>query len=124
VEWAQECSCGCDWIGLDKLTKLSAVFAAYVQFCNNTYHTTTTTTSHNRHNNSGMMSPSDLEFYHCQVLRGSDTAEASALMKKDRLYCRTSAKHGHRQMEAERLREQRESDRKTTCFQSYPLLDS
>lgn len=60
-------------IGLDKNTKLSTVFERYVQFCGE---------------RCAAVDLADLEFVHSQVLSGSDTAEASALMKNDRISVR------------------------------------
>lgn len=86
-------------IGLDKSTKLSAVFQRYVDFCNEAV------TSREE-----KISLSDLEFYHCQLLNGTDTAETSALMKNDRIKVRKD-RTAEREAEQERKRLQREADR-------------
>jgi hypothetical protein len=85
-------------IGLEKQTKLSAVFRRYVDFCNETG------------GEDSQISLEDLEFIHCQLLNGSDTAETSALMKNDRIQVRKEQK-AERDAEAERKRTQREADR-------------
>ncbi len=86
-------------IGLDKNTKLSAVFQRYVDLCNEATASKTQ-----------KISLSDLEFVHCQLLNGSDTAETSALMKNDRIKVRKN-KTAEREAEQERKRLQRETDR-------------
>lgn len=53
----------------------------------------------------------DLEFWHCSLLNPSDTAEASALMKNDKIQCR-AARREEREQATEFRRKQRESDRK------------
>ena len=85
-------------IGLDKNTKLIAVFNRFVDFCNETG------------DDSSRITVKELEFVHCQLLSGNDTAEASALMKNDRILCR---KHrgGQREAEEQRRRMQREADK-------------
>lgn len=62
-------------IGLDKTTKLVAVFERYVGFAN----------EHALNKNNHLLRLEDLEFVHCTVLRHHDTSEASALMKNDRI---------------------------------------
>ena len=52
----------------------------------------------------------DLEFVHCQLLSPNDTAEASALMKNDKIYVRR-VRTGEREAENERNRMQRDADR-------------
>lgn len=84
-------------IGLDKTTKLSAVFQRYCDYLNEQYPITT-------------IQVSDLDFVHCTVLNGNDTAETSALMKNDRIQVRKNAKD-ERDAEAEQHRLQREADR-------------
>ena len=86
-------------VGLDKNTKLSAVFQRYVEFCN-----ISTTGSANR------VSVSDLEFVHMQVLSGNDTAEASALMKNDKITVR-KIRTMEREAENETKRIQRDADK-------------
>lgn len=91
-------------IGLDKNTKLSAVFRRYSEFCNEHI-------SSNNINNSGYkITESDLEFFHCQLLNGNDTAESSALMKNDRIKVRRE-RADERAKNTEYKRIQRESDR-------------
>ncbi|KAL3924508.1 MAG: hypothetical protein SGILL_001003 [Bacillariaceae sp.] len=85
-------------IGLEKSTKLSAVFRRYVEFCNETV------------GDDAHISLEDLEFIHCQLLNGTDTAETSALMKNDRILVRTEQKE-ERASETDRKRTQREADR-------------
>jgi hypothetical protein len=84
-------------IGLDKNTKLSAVFNRYVEFCNEA-------TGNER------IYVSDLEFAHCQLLNGGDTAEISALMKNDKVKVR-GVRTSERKQETERKGIQREADR-------------
>jgi hypothetical protein len=86
-------------IGLDKNTKLSAVFQRYVEFCN-----ISSTSVTNR------VSVSDLEFVHMQVLSGGDTTEASALMKNDKITVR-KIRTMEREAENERSKIQREADK-------------
>lgn len=86
-------------IRLDKNTRLSAVFHRYVEFCNES-----------SNNKERKVVASDLEFAHCQLLNGSDTAEASALMKNDRIKVR-KVRTAEREYEADQKRLQRESDR-------------
>jgi len=85
------------FIGMDKNTKLSAVFRRFVEFCND------------RQKRRDHIEVSDLEFIHCQLLNGSDTAETSALMKNDRIKVRAN-RAGEREIEAERKRHQRAAD--------------
>ena len=92
-------------IGLDKNTKLGAVFRRYTEFCN----------EHARalppHSKGGhKIEESDLEFFHCQLLNANDTAEASALMKNDRIKVRRE-RAAERETQTELKRIQRESDR-------------
>jgi hypothetical protein len=85
-------------IGLDKSTKLSAVFRRYTEFCNE---------------HSSMkckLEDSELEFFHCHLLNGNDTAESSALMKNDRIKVRKEQSK-ERQAQIEHKRMQRESDK-------------
>jgi hypothetical protein len=83
-------------IGLDKSTKLSAVFNRYVDFCNET--------------GNERIYADDLEFVHCQLLNGTDTAEASALMKNDKIAVRR-VRTTEREAEVEKKRLQRDADR-------------
>ncbi|CAJ1966580.1 unnamed protein product [Cylindrotheca closterium] len=85
------------FIGMDKNTKLAAVFKRFVEFCND------------RQKRRDHIEVSDLEFLHCQLLNGSDTAETSALMKNDRIKVRAN-KSIEREIEAERKRQQRIAD--------------
>ncbi len=89
-------------IGLDKITKLYAVFARYVEFCNE--HCGTMAQAYQK------IEMTDLEFVHCQLLKADDTAETSALMKNDRIRVRRN-RDDERIAEAELNRIQRESDR-------------
>lgn len=85
-------------IGLDKSTKLGAVFRRYAEFCNE---------------HSSMkckLQESELEFFHCQLLNGNDTAESSALMKNDRIKVRKERSQ-ERQAQVEHKRMQRDSDK-------------
>ena len=85
-------------IGLDKGTKLGAVFDRYVAFCNDQ------SRDHER------VSVDQLEFVHCSVLHPSDTAEASALMKSDIITVQT-VREVEREAETDRRKKQAESDR-------------
>lgn len=89
-------------IGLDKTTKLKAVFKQYVEFCNSK--SRTDSTDHTK------ISVQDLEFAFCQLLNENDTAETSALMKNDRIRVRKVRK-SERIVEADQKRAQRDSDR-------------
>lgn len=87
-------------IGLDKTTKLSAVFNRYVAFCNLSA----------EGSDNEVIDREDLEFVHCQLLHGDDTAETSALMKNDRILVRKMQVE-EREITAERKRLEREADR-------------
>lgn len=89
-------------IGLDKNTKLSAVFARYVLFCNQHG-----ASPENLYQN---ISVDDLEFVHCQLLKGHDTTEAAALMKNDHITVRKE-QSSDRDLDQEHQRMQREADR-------------
>jgi len=89
-------------IGLDKTTKLKAVFKRYVDFCN-----MKSKIDSSDHRN---ISVQDLEFAFCQLLNENDTAETSALMKNDRIRVRKVRK-SERMIEADQKRAQRDSDR-------------
>lgn len=85
-------------IGLDKTTKLGAVFGRYIEFCN-------------EHSKTGKsVDVEQLEFVHCSLLDPSDTAEASALMKNDRINVQRIRK-AERDAAIEQHRMQVESDR-------------
>lgn len=88
-------------IGLDKTTKLKAVFRQYVDFCN---------TSSEAVENGTKIDTKNLEFSFCQLLQENDTAETSALMKNDRIRVR-KVRTAERSTESERKRVQRDSDR-------------
>ncbi len=98
-------------IGLDKTTKLKAVFKQYVDFCNSKSKMNSSDSPH--------ISVNDLEFAFSQLLNESDTAEISALMKNDRIRVRKCRK-SERQIETERKRLQRDSD--LTFFQEMRHL--
>jgi hypothetical protein len=87
-------------IGLEKSTKLSAVFRRYVEFCNET----------SSGDDRDYIDLNKLEFFHCQLLNPNDTAETSALMKNDRILVRKEQR-AERSNEGERKRTQREADR-------------
>jgi len=89
-------------IGLDKTTKLKAVFKQYVDFCNSK--------SRMESPDSTKIDVQDLEFAFCQLLNENDTAETSALMKNDRIRVRKVRK-SERMIEADRKRAQRDADR-------------
>jgi len=88
-------------IGLDKTTKLKAVFKQYVKFCNS---------SSELVESGPTIDMEDVEFYFCQLLNENDTAEMSALMKNDRIRVR-KVRTSERTTENERKRAQREADR-------------
>ena len=87
-------------IGLDKVTKLAAVFQRYVSFAN----------EHAAEKNQHLLQLEDIEFVHCSILDGADTSEASALMKNDRIKVQRIRKN-ERAMEDENKLIQREADR-------------
>jgi len=89
-------------IGLDKTTKLKAVFKQYVDFCNSKTKTDSS--------DGTKINVQDLEFAFCQLLNENDTAETSALMKNDRIRVR-KVRRSERMAEAERKRAQRDADR-------------
>jgi hypothetical protein len=101
-------------IGLDKNTKLSAVFERYVFFCNQ--HAAGLSLSHDTDTDSypakdrKKISTDDLEFVHCQLLKGNDTTEAAALMKNDRITVRKE-QSSDRDLDQEHQRQQREADK-------------
>lgn len=98
-------------IGLDKSTKLSAVFERYVLFCNQ-YAAAAASSEFNPpdFNKMKTITVDDLEFVHCQLLKGNDTTEAAALMKNDRITVRKE-QSSDRDLDQEHQRQQRESDK-------------
>lgn len=93
-------------IGLDKGTKLSAVFRRFCEFLNEQYPSVN-------------LQKKDFDFFHCDVLKGHDTAESAALMKNDHIEVRKNRRE-QREAEAEAYRVQREMDR--DYFQHMRLL--
>ena len=89
-------------IGLDKTTKLKAVFKQYVDFCNSKSKTNSSDSPH--------ISVYDLEFAFSQLLNENETAETSALMKNDRIRVR-KCRESERKIEEDRKKMQRNSDR-------------
>jgi hypothetical protein len=87
------------YIGLDKSTKLEAVFQQFCTFINKESKTV------------DQVKMSDFEFIHCALLDKNHTVEASAMMKNDRIKVRRDGSKGRAQ-KAEATRLQRESDRK------------
>lgn len=87
-------------IGLEKASKLGAVFERYVEFAN----------EHSDGKHPLWLRLQDLEFVHCTVLRSSDTPEASALMKNDRIRVQKSRRE-EKALEAEAMILQCEADR-------------
>lgn len=88
-------------IGLDKPTKLKAVFKQYIDFCNK---------SSDADQNIPKIDLKDVEFSFCQLLDDKDTAETSALMKGDRIMVR-KVRADERAEEKERNRAQRDADK-------------
>jgi hypothetical protein len=98
-------------IGLDKNTKLSAVFARYVLFCNTANAAAAAEADHAvKGSRTADISVDDLEFVHCHLLKSHETAEAAALMKNDRITVRKE-QVSDRDIAQELLRAQRESDK-------------
>ena len=97
-------------IGLEKSSKLGAVFERYVEFANE--HSNLNENSHSNSNNNKQLTLrlQDLEFIHCTILRTSDTSEAAALMKNDRIRVQKSTRD-EKALEAEARILQREADR-------------
>lgn len=87
-------------IGLEKASKLGAVFERYVEFAN----------EHSDGKHERWLRLQDLEFVHCTILRSSDTPEASALMKNDRIRVQKSRRE-EKALEAEAMILQCEADR-------------
>ena len=85
-------------IGLAKLTKLSAVFDRYVEFCNE------------RRTTQERVEKGELEFVHSELLNGHHTTEAAALMKNDRITVRRDRTE-ERAAETQFQRTQRETDK-------------
>jgi len=85
-------------IGLEKTTKLNAVFNRFVEFVTE------------KSRDKEPLHITDLEFVHNEILSGKDTAEGSALMKDDRIKVRRQRQH-LRDEKMERQLMQRESDR-------------
>ena len=87
------------YIGLDKTTKLEAVFQQFCIFVNKEAYPT------------DHVKLSDFEFVHCTILDKTHTVETSAMMKNDRIKVRKDSSKARSQKE-EAARLQRESDRK------------
>ena len=87
-------------IGLEKASKLGAVFERYVDFAN----------EHAQVNHRRQLQVQDVEFVHCTILRYADTPEASALMKNDRIRVQKSTRD-EKALETDAISMQRESDR-------------
>ncbi len=103
-------------IGLEKSTRLSAVFARYCEFANNylpntrNNHKDTITKYNSKLQYKPLqVEPYHLEFSHCSILKPSDTAETSALMKEDKITVRRVRKE-ERRSKADWTRTQRDSD--------------
>jgi hypothetical protein len=86
-------------IGLDKTTKLSQVFDRFCNFVS----------SYKRDTRLCIVMR-DLEFVHCSILNPHDTVETSALMKNDRIKVYPN-KENQRKVEADWMKENRDSDR-------------
>jgi len=86
-------------IGMDKSTKLGAVFQRFVDFVN-------------EYSPGGTMllRQDHFEFIHCTVLKNKDTAEAAALMKNDRIKVQRIRKD-ERELQKQAKQMQREADR-------------
>ena len=95
-------------IGLEKTTKLTHVFSRYVDFCNE--HGTAKDLAPNKSLLASHLRLNDIEFVHCAVLNDNDTAEASALMKKDHIKVQNIKKDERRDLEEDK-RMQRETDK-------------
>lgn len=87
------------YIGLDKTTKLEAVFEQFCSFINK------------EAKPADRVKLADFEFFHCTLLDKNHTVEASAMMKNDRIKVRRDGSKLRAQM-AEIARQQRDSDRK------------
>eukprot|EP00551_Chaetoceros_affinis_P005298 CAMPEP_0203683902 /NCGR_PEP_ID=MMETSP0090-20130426/47759_1 /ASSEMBLY_ACC=CAM_ASM_001088 /TAXON_ID=426623 /ORGANISM="Chaetoceros affinis, Strain CCMP159" /LENGTH=743 /DNA_ID=CAMNT_0050553059 /DNA_START=95 /DNA_END=2326 /DNA_ORIENTATION=+ len=94
-------------IGLDKTTKLSAVFERFCHFVSS-------------YKSPGIhIDLNDFEFVHCSILNPSDNVETAALMKDDRIRVQRNQEK-ERKVEAEWKKEIRHSDR--TYFQQMRTL--
>ncbi|KAL3775608.1 hypothetical protein ACHAWO_006816 [Cyclotella atomus] len=87
------------YTGLDKTTKLEAVFQQFCTFVNK------------EAKSQDHVKLTDFEFVHCTLLDKNHTVEASAMMKNDRIKVRRDGSK-ERAQKAEVARLQRESDRK------------
>eukprot|EP00548_Thalassiothrix_antarctica_P005038 CAMPEP_0194132802 /NCGR_PEP_ID=MMETSP0152-20130528/3185_1 /TAXON_ID=1049557 /ORGANISM="Thalassiothrix antarctica, Strain L6-D1" /LENGTH=578 /DNA_ID=CAMNT_0038827973 /DNA_START=178 /DNA_END=1911 /DNA_ORIENTATION=- len=97
-------------IGMDKSTKLGAVFQRFVDFVNE-YSSSPLRLDH-------------FEFIHCTVLKNKDTAEAAALMKNDRIKVQRIRKD-ERELKKHAKQIQREADRNYfEHFRNLLSLDS
>lgn len=85
-------------IGLEKTTKLNAVFTRFAEFVSKISR------------GEDPVDVSHLEFVHNEILSGKDTAEGAALMKDDRIKVRRRRQR-ERDEKSERNRMQRDSDR-------------
>lgn len=92
-------------IGLGKSTKLEKVMKRYIQVCNE-----------HRPNGSHLLRPTDLDFWHVQLLSPYDTPEAAALMKHDRVRVARERRQ-ERAGDMERRKLQRELDR--DCWEQW-----
>jgi len=97
-------------IGMDKSTKLGAVFQRFVDFVNE-YSSSPLRLDH-------------FEFIHCTVLKNKDTAEAAALMKNDKIKVQRIRKD-ERELKKHAKQIQREADRNYfEHFRNLLSLDS
>ena len=92
------------YIGLDKGSKLSAIFKHYCDFINSKSPAT-------RPGSRLYIRPANLEFIHCTTLDAQNTVEASAMMKNDRIRV-VRERSKEREAKAEMITLQRQSDRK------------
>ena len=105
-------------IGMDKSTKLSAVFRRYWTVANElavkqALKNTPATTRAERAAvaaSAYKLNPRELEFLHCQLLSGTETPENAALMKNDRITVRKEQSDA-RAKEDEFRKRQRETDK-------------
>lgn len=98
-------------IGLEKTTRLSAVFARYCEFAN-AYEVKQEDKGKEKeeYQSKPTVDHTDLEFLHCSILNPTDTAETSALMKNDVIRVR-KARLKERRMKADFLKDQKASDK-------------
>jgi hypothetical protein len=84
-------------IGLDRNTKLQTVFNRFVEFCNEqaSAQQGPESSSSEQH-----VTANQLEFVHCQLLHGNETAESAALMKSDRITVRREQSDERKEEEA------------------------